>query len=250
MAWSTATIASLSANDLERVGAGAALLGELARRGIEVPDGFVVSGDGPVPAPSLVRTAYADLCALSGQLDAAVAVRSLQAGGPWRLNVRGADAVANAVDDAIAGFAGPCLVVQLPWCESSGTVATDLPGLVVVESQWGAPTDARSIDRFTVDKDTLAILAVAITHKTSEQVPHGPDGVQSRALPSRRQDAPSLTHEEASRLAEIAREAERILARPVALQFAVEWVRDLRRIRILDAQPATATLVTAVAKLP
>lgn len=128
-------------------------------------------------------------------------------------------------------------------CSTQDPVSGD-PARIVVECTWGLGGAIASgrvrPDRFVVDRKSLAILERHISRKTIEHVPrpHRAMTLEQAVHPSR-QSAPSMTDEEVSRVAETAIRIEERVGRAQEIEFAIEFVRDMRRIRIVSARPVT-----------
>ena len=288
-----APIHGLRLRDSDLMGAKCAGLGELAHLGVEVPAGFAVPCEAldavaaaaramgqppagtslPAPLVDAITAAYEALCDTEASPDMAVAVRlSLPSGTPepagahTALNLRGPDAVIEAVRDAWASLFTPegfvaaglrgeplgkvraaVLVQRMVPSESAGTVRTAMPGSdrILVESAWGLG-DALSLgrvrpDRFTLERKSVAILSSEIVQKGTQSLPEpacdtGGPRTRTHAIDAERAVAPSLTPEEVCRLAETALRAESHFGEPVELAFAVEWRHGGRRIRIVGAK--------------
>lgn len=163
------------------------------------------------------------------------------------LNVRGDDAVVDAVRDCWASAFGaralfyrnkqhapadPELAVVVEAMidsEKAGVLFTVDPtsgrdDVMVIESSWGLGEvvvgGLVQPDRFVVDKQTLAIVERAVGHKTFELV-RGADGDERRELSQERADAPSLDDDEVRALAELALQDERHYGAPQDAEFAI-----------------------------
>ncbi|MEA3191541.1 MAG: pyruvate, water dikinase [Thermoplasmata archaeon] len=230
----------------------------------------------PVPADVAagIRAGYEDLCRDTGNGRVSVAVRSsateTSAAGQQDsyLNVQGADAVVRHVVQCWASLYTPraifyreqkgfphdgallAVAVQaMVESETSGVCCTLDPAngdatKCVIESTWGLGDTLADgqvqPDRFVLDKRTGAVLARDIAHKAIAHVVRAGEGLaEERAVPAERSDAPSLTHEEAAQLCEVARRIEEHFGGPQEVEFAIEW-RGRRRVRIVQARPETA----------
>lgn len=128
--------------------------------------------------------------------------------------------------------------------ESSGIVVPQEGSRVVVESTWGLgdgfAKGAFHPDRFVVDRSNLAVVERDVMRKRVQKVPRrGGSLTDVEAVPGVRCDAPSLTEEEVVRLVEALQIADGRLGGPQQLEFVIEWVRDQRRIRIVESTPAS-----------
>ncbi|MCA1819379.1 MAG: hypothetical protein LC620_04905 [Halobacteriales archaeon] len=215
----------------------------------------------PESLSDAIHAAYEALCGMEAAPDIAVAVRPSAlpgtASGDAHLNVRSAQGVLDAVRQSWSSFftaqaiqdrlgraapAGLAVAVQrMVASESSGKVLHAGTG-IVVESGWGLRGRDAAKDRFTVDKASLAVVSSEVVHKARQLVPSvGRTRIAAEEVDPERAEAPSLTPEEVSRLAELAVRIESRFGAPHDVGFAVEWVRASRRIRILQAAPAIAT---------
>jgi pyruvate,water dikinase len=252
--------------------------GDLEQRAAQVRQ-LIEDATPPAKVDAAVREAYEALCADEGVKDVAVAVRSSATGEDLPdasfagqqdtfLNVQGAEAVVSHVrkcwaslytsravfyreehgfghDGALIGVAVQRMVAS----ESAGVCFTLDPvtgdtSKIVIESTWGLGealvSGAVSPDRFVVEKSSGAILERHVSRKRLEHVPDTKRGLtKERPLAANRADAASLTDEEIHQLADTARRIEQHFGGPQDIEFAVEWVRDQRRMRIVQARPET-----------
>jgi len=228
----------------------------------------------PVPAivAEAIAAAYGTLCDQERIPDLPVAVRPSGAtedgrdAEPTPFNVRGTEALVAHVRRVWAGLCtlellarhargaaptdvrGGVLVQRMVPSESAGVVRPLEAGTtLVVASAWGLGLGVRRgivrPDRFVVDQATLSTLRAELAHKHVQVLATTGDGTLEDPLPTQpvdpeRADAPSLTPEEVAKLAGLAVKAQAHFGAPHELEFAVEWLRSSRRIRIVGARPA------------
>lgn len=125
--------------------------------------------------------------------------------------------------------------------------------IIVVESVWGLGeaivSGAVTPDHFEIDKNSLKVLVKNIAKKEVEYVRDPKTGKTVHAkVPPERQEAPSLTDEEAVELARIAKRIEQHYGTPQDIEFAVD--RDLpfpKNIFIVQSRPETVWSMKEVA---
>jgi pyruvate,water dikinase len=229
------------------------------------------------PVPEAIegelRSALAELV---GDADAPVAVRSSATAEDTEaasfagmnetfLNVRGADAVVDAVRGCWASLFGArtvfyrakrgfgqaemdiAVVVQRQLdVDRAGVMftidpATGAADRLVIEGAFGlgeAVVSGRvSPDRYVVDKATLAIRARETHPKTASIEPRAEGGTLVRELPAEEAMRPTLTDEEARSLAELGIRVERHYGSPQDTEWAID--RD-GRTWMLQSRPVTA----------
>ena len=229
----------------------------------------------PVPraVEAAIRDAYAEL---AGEGDAPVAVRSSATAEDTEtasfagmnetfLNVRGADAVIDAVRRCWASLFGArtvfyrakrgfgqanmdiAVVVQRQVdAERAGVMftvdpATGAADRVVIEGSFGlgeAVVSGRvSPDRYVVDKASLAVLARELHPKTAVIEARAGGGTVVRELTHDEAVRPTLSDDEARTLAELGIRVERHYGAPQDTEWAIDRQRT---IWMLQARPVTA----------
>lgn len=230
-----------------------------------------------------IAEAYRELSRREGVDEEFVAVRSSATAedtaqysfaGMFRsfLNVRGADALVNAVKECWAsafgarvlfyrikqGVAGEALIAvivqKMVDSEKSGVLftvdpATNDPDRLVIEAAWGLGEvvvgGEVTPDRYEVDKRRHSVVRV-IGRKEFMRVRDAKTGENVRVdLPEEKATAPVLTNEEALELAKLGIRDEEHYGAPQD----VEWAIEAGRIYILQTRPVT-TLAGRAAKKP
>ncbi|HSK15849.1 MAG TPA: phosphoenolpyruvate synthase [Gaiellaceae bacterium] len=231
-----------------------------------------------------IRRAYADLAADAGEEDAPVAVRSSATAEDTQaasfagmnetfLNVRGADAVLDAVRRCWSSLFGARTVFyrakrgfgqadmdiavvvqrQIPAARAGVmfTVdpATGAPDRLVIEGSFGlgeaVVSGSVSPDRYVVDKETLTVLAREIHPKSAAVEPLPAGGTTVRALASEEALRPTLADDEARELARIGRDVERHYGAPQDTEWAIDaggtiWMLQSRPVTTGPAPAAEA----------
>ena len=259
----TARLAGLDVDNPDELAAAAAAVREL-----------VESEPMSRPLEEAIQAAYEELA--EGDASAPVAVRSSATAEDTEvasfagmnetfLNVRGAEAVTNAVRRCWASLFGArtifyrakqglgqaemdiAVVVQRQVAATRAGVmftidpATGADDRLVIEGSFGlgetVVAGRVSPDRYVVDKTTLAVLGREVREKEIAIDPAPGGGTVARRLPADEAKRPALTDEEARALAELGRRIERHYGRPQD----TEWAIDAQgRVWILQSRPVTA----------
>jgi phosphoenolpyruvate synthase/pyruvate phosphate dikinase len=269
--------------DPATVGPKAAHLGALAA-GHAVPPGFCVTAhafrthqQGGRPSAEL-RTAVADayerlvqgddqggyVAVRSSAVDEDGAESSFAGQHDTVLNVRGADAVLDAVtatwaslrsDTALAyrrdhgigehDLALAVLVQRMVWADSAGVAFSVDPisgadDTVVVTAAWGlgesVVAGTVTADTWRLAKDDLRVLESSVADKERMVIP-SEDGTRDVSVPSFLRTRPALDDAQLQAVAEITRALERERGWPVDVEFA--WRDD--RLALLQCRPVTRT---------
>lgn len=98
-----------------------------------------------------------------------------------------------------------------------------------------------SPDRFTLDRDLLTIRSSEVGHKATMWVPSSEHGESIRVdVPRERQDAPSLSDEEAVAVAALGRRVDEAFGAPMDVEWAIGPGPDgPRTLQVLQARPET-----------
>lgn len=160
------------------------------------------------------------------------------------LNVSGVDALWDAVEavraDGLHAGARIGILVQLMVRPRSAgvmfTVSPESPAETLIESAWGlgmSVVEGRPVDRYVIDRDTLEV-HVTVAEKPDMAMASRQGGVSRVACPDEKRSGPSLTIEDARRLASIGLELEREWSAPLDLEWAIDgdqvWILQARLI--------------------
>jgi len=258
----------LSIADVQYAGGKGANLGQLTRTGLPVPPGFVVgapacaafrvpSEDSEMPGwpVDAIGAAYDELC--QGELDAPVAVRSsvtaedtapgsVAGMNETFLNVRGRDAVIDAVQRCCHGDTDTAVVVQRQIPSTRAGVmftvdpATNVRDHLVIEGSFGLGESVAkglvSPDRYVVEKSSMRVVARSVLPKalTIETARRG--GTVARELSVEESCRPALSEEEVLRVAELGLAIEREYGAPQDIEWAFDpdgniWMLQSRPIK-------------------
>jgi len=248
----------------------------------------------PRPVERQVRAAYAALCGGGAEADAPVAVRSSATAEDTEsasfagmnesyLNVRGAEAVVQAVRDCWASLFGArtifyrakrgleqagmdiAVVVQRQVdARRAGVMftidpASGDPGRLVIEASLGlgesVVSGAVSPDRYVVEKASGAILAREVRRKALAIEPVADGGTRRRELGEEEALAPALSDAEVARLAELGLRIERHYGAAQDTEWAFDaegdvWMLQSRPVTTAHGGAAAAPAATAAAPAP
>jgi pyruvate,water dikinase len=164
------------------------------------------------------------------------------------LNVFGDQALLNAVatiraDGLRAGERLGVLVQQMVRPNSAGvmfTVSPETPAEVLIESAWGlgvSVVEGRPVDRFGINRDTFDIDVKSAT-KPDMAMAVEAGGISRVPCPENLRDAPSLTEDDARKLARLGLQLELEWGSPLDLEWALDgadlWILQARRIPLPD----------------
>ncbi len=250
----TRALVELSSADMAYAGGQGANLGQLARVGLPVPPGYVVSApalrqatkeagggaaEGDLP-PWLTEAIGADLERLAGS-HGAVAVRSP---GETFLNVRGRDGVLDAVRRCWREDPDGAVVVQRQVLSTRAGVMVTAdpvgghPDHLAIEGFFGLRTvpgtTQVSPDRFVVDKDRMTVTTRDVRAQGLVVEPDDEGGTKTRALAPEEGRQPSLDDDELLRLAELGMAIEREFGSAQVIDWAFD---DDEAIWMLGSRP-------------